>query len=400
MTQITKDQFKDGLVLNDNGGGVSIVQEEVSDDSKEKGLVTILVDVNNEEKEKIVIRSKEDVDVVVKCFALKYHLSDEVEFKFKESIKQSIEEVLAGDVSRVSQETGENAIEELEATNKKLTRHLSESTCTPNRMLKKSSSRQDFTEKPQHKKVETIMTEGEVVNIYQKKISENDEGNEVKKRKGFGPRLYQKAIKQRENKQKLTAKILKEREDELQAIPFKPMINSKSRQLLQSSLLHTERKERQNIKEEEVYPFKPKINEYSNKLIKMKRSISRGKNLQGTLSKSGIEKGKRAVNGHSAVREELHRPKTGRGPKIKRSMPIGDHLYSQGKKRNELVASLTTKKHIQKDQLHNQSHTRKESNKIVKNLKAKSFIEIFKILDQDGDGIISVDTIYVTSIFN
>jgi hypothetical protein len=94
---------------------------------------------------------------------------------------------------------------------------------------------------------------------------------------------------------------------------------------------------------------------------------------------------------------EFFHPKTGRPPKMKRSMPISDYLYSQKDAKNETLRKLSDEmKKLSSDSVH--VIINKESEMIVEKRLTEAFDEIFNYLDSGKTGKLSTENCSIEGI--
>jgi len=124
-----------------------------------------------------------------------------------------------------------------------------------------------------------------------------------------------------------------------------------------------------------------------------KPAISRNKNLQQNETAPVVDE---------KTGQPLFKPKTGRAPKILRNdakLPIGEYLYAQNNKKTRFLNVLKEEEENKIKEIHNSSHVQQESKKMVESRKISGFNNLFSLLDNDSDGIISARNIDISSIF-
>ncbi len=100
--------------------------------------------------------------------------------------------------------------------------------------------------------------------------------------------------------------------------------------------------------------------------------------------------------------QAFFRPKVGRAPKNDRNLaclPIGDYLYAQNKRKGEKIEKKREEEVTRAKQGCNSSYVREESKRIVEGKKTETFTEIFYLLDNDADGIISAKSVNISGTF-
>ena len=93
------------------------------------------------------------------------------------------------------------------------------------------------------------------------------------------------------------------------------------------------------------------------------------------------------------------KPKVGRPPRNDRNsacLPIGDYLYAQNKRKEEIISRKKDEEKVKTKASANVSHVRDESNKIIEAKKTENFVEVFQLLDKDADGIISAKSVNIS----
>jgi len=81
-------------------------------------------------------------------------------------------------------------------------------------------------------------------------------------------------------------------------------------------------------------------------------------------------------------------------------MPIGDYLYSTQKKIYANREKVKNEMELSNMDEHYKLFTLAKSERIINKLKTESFIGIFRLLDKDGNGIISSKSISISGIIN
>eukprot|EP00826_Nyctotherus_ovalis_P066634 TRINITY_DN9873_c0_g1_i1.p1 TRINITY_DN9873_c0_g1~~TRINITY_DN9873_c0_g1_i1.p1 ORF type:complete len:236 (-),score=26.59 TRINITY_DN9873_c0_g1_i1:129-836(-) len=127
--------------------------------------------------------------------------------------------------------------------------------------------------------------------------------------------------------------------------------------------------------------FHPSINDYA-------------ADIKISIKKEGL--GNRRVED-----DHLFRPKVGRSPKNGHNslcLPIGEYLYSQGKRKREFLSRLQESEARESRARSSSSYIKDKSKHILEKKKAEVFKELFTLLDKDGDGIIAVKDIELTEL--
>ncbi len=99
--------------------------------------------------------------------------------------------------------------------------------------------------------------------------------------------------------------------------------------------------------------------------------------------------------------QAFFKPKIGRPPKNDRnvgSLPIGDYLYAQNKRKEEILRKKKIEEMSKSKANCNSSYVREESKHIIEGKKNEIFAEIFAVLDKDGDGIITAKNLNIAGI--
>jgi len=129
-------------------------------------------------------------------------------------------------------------------------------------------------------------------------------------------------------------------------------------------------------------------------------SMSRKKHASIDIPKTKQEP-KKFNNGQS-IDKERFKPKIGRPPKNDRNksaLPIGEYLYEKNKEMKEHMNKMKEDEIKKAKADCNFSFTGKESNQIIEGRKGEIFKEVFNLLDNDEDGIISYKSIDTSSSF-
>eukprot|EP01022_Parablepharisma_sp_SALTPOND_P021055 TRINITY_DN3_c1_g1_i1.p4 TRINITY_DN3_c1_g1~~TRINITY_DN3_c1_g1_i1.p4 ORF type:complete len:526 (-),score=81.73 TRINITY_DN3_c1_g1_i1:20779-22356(-) len=263
--------------------------ESRTDDREE--LITIIVEIGDGREETIVVHNGDKADELAERFAMKHHLSEAMKEKLKENIQANIDEV-------IREMDAEEQLQEIEEMDKN-PENVPEDDPEPQSeasntgfMAKNMSQKAGNTQKssPERKTVGSISSpkEIEVQDLTPTKGSrsalERIGLSKTPKPQNYGHKLYEKAMKVKEEREKKHEQIRKEKELEVPQWSFKPSINPVSRSMtkqagsqskLEDRLLQEGRRiqeKREQIKtnmtvEEQMNcPFKPEVNKNSMKL--------------------------------------------------------------------------------------------------------------------------------------
>lgn len=374
---------------------ITSILEEDSANTEDKELITVVVDMEDGRQETIVVHCDDDVDELTREFAAKHELSEDVLERLRLSIKENIDAAL-----NESESNTETSKEEIPAANEK-------NKIVP--ILKKDANLSKYFSKNTkavaegNKQHDLLLNNAEVVKTSNRKRNMEER---MKKRKKMARSFssLESRLLNKDKLERLEALRQDKMKEEIAKCTFKPKLNRISLELAthclkrsmsrsestanKFELLFDDARRRRYLKEHQddslntECTFKPDI--------KVSQQVTRG-----ILA----EKKNRSCKPYTNI-DQTYRPKTGRGPKVERrlrNISIGDYLYMQGKKRLEQLTSLEAIRSLQEWENCNKSYVQDESKKIVENMKLSSFREIFNALDQDSDGLISIDTICTSS---
>lgn len=145
--------------------------------------------------------------------------------------------------------------------------------------------------------------------------------------------------------------------------------------------------------------FKPDIgiNKYASSLNKSESVIDRLSNPNYSVKEQAVIRKVTNENFDPTTGQPFFRPRTGRpNQNRKRNKSVGHQLYHQAKMRQK---GIEEKKSRQDEQQRNARNTRKTNNmteKLIDHKKDKKFVELFRMLDSDGDGLISAQKIDIS----
>lgn len=262
----------------------------------------------------------------------------------------------------------------------------------------------------------------------------------------YGELLYEKGLKMKENQRQLSEKLLQEKESETNKnLTFKPKINQKSKSIVKSwerdKKLEKHRQymiklytEKQEEEQKECY-FVPQISQKSNRQSDCKNIFSSlykdacsRRNSQETMQNTneGFKKHEprrksecteeffdRLYNSKKKTDEETEKlrkqikgnfdketgqkfftPVTGRKPNSGRGeRSIWDELYMM---HNTMKEKIEEKKLQESEKFYTQAS--ESSCKFYENFKSRKFEALFRKLDSDRDGFISLDCIDLDTI--
>ena len=184
-------------------------------------------------------------------------------------------------------------------------------------------------------------------------------------------------------------KLAQERSNlkEIYNCSFMPLINQKSKLMDKRKRLNSNL-----LRYEDLFEDSKKIHKEIKMEYKFEPDLSLTKNYKRCQSNN---KNYKARNEITLIKmNNTYKPQIGRDPKIDRNslgLPVGDYLYSQAKINREI------NKH---DKEPHSIAIRKESKKLVENMKAKSYNMLFQLLDSNGDGIVSDSQVDFSCMLN
>ncbi len=99
--------------------------------------------------------------------------------------------------------------------------------------------------------------------------------------------------------------------------------------------------------------------------------------------------------------QPLFQPKIGRPPLAKRdndNIPVTEKLYRDGKHKKYIQEEKIKEEFEKRNHSATKPKIQDKSEELLEQKKARKFHEVFQILDEDGDGIISAENINISSL--
>ena len=99
--------------------------------------------------------------------------------------------------------------------------------------------------------------------------------------------------------------------------------------------------------------------------------------------------------------QPLFHPKVGRPPLARKdydNIPVTEKLYRDGQHKKQIKEEKIIRERESRQHSANKTKVQEKSEELLEQKKARKFLQIFQILDSDGDGIISADKIDISNL--
>ena len=280
--------------------------QECTEDELKEELITIIVEIGNNEEDTIVVHKGDNANDLAEKFALKHNLSAHMKARLKDNIHNNITNAL-NELNPPTEECPENISDEeqdqsfFETNNagfmgKKMAERVPIQ-CSKANLLKDTTGeevRKNGSGNASTKDTMRVCGNADTMNSApirntQLAIGSYKQTNKITQ--NIGERLYREGIREKEEREKRNKKLKKEKEKEGQSFNFQPNINPLSKNITRSIVNQSKVEDRLNkdkkvierienlktlkiIEERVNCTFKPQISKFSLKLVGNSNRIS------------------------------------------------------------------------------------------------------------------------------